>query len=94
MASLYQITDPKALDQIRKAMREISDAMTREGAEKDLINEITSIVCKDLELNRKAFKRAAKAYHKQNFKDERELNRLFETLYTTTTGEKEDEDDE
>jgi len=88
--SLYQITDPKALESIRKAMVEISNSMTREGAEKDLINEIATNICKEHNLNRKAFKRAAKAYHKQNFKEERQLNDLFETLYVNTTGESDD----
>ena len=87
MASIYSITDPKALEAIRKAMTEISNAMTREGAEKDLINEIATEICKQYNLNRKAFKRAAKAYHKQNFREERELNEIFETLYEQTTGE-------
>jgi uncharacterized protein YdaT len=85
--SLYRITDPVALDRIRKSMIEISNSMTREGAEKDLINEIATTVCKEFNLNRKAFKRAAKAFHKQNFREEKELNELFETLYTQTTGE-------
>lgn len=88
---LYQITDPVALDRIRKSMVEISNAMTREGAEKDLINEIATTVCKEHNLNRKAFKRAAKAFHKQNFKEEKQLNQLFETLYVSTTGESDDE---
>lgn len=85
--SLYRITDPVALDKIKKSMIEISNAMTREGAEKDLINEIATTVCKEYNLNRKAFKRAAKAFHKQNFREEKELNELFETLYAQTTGE-------
>ena len=88
--SLYQITDPNALETIKKAMIEISNSMTREGAEKDLINEIATNVCKEFNLNRKAFKRAAKAFHKQNFREEKELNELFETLYTSTTGEEVD----
>ena len=71
-------------------MVEISNSMTREGAEKDLINEIATNICKEHNLNRKAFKRAAKAYHKQNFKEERQLNDLFETLYVNTTGESDD----
>lgn len=88
---LYQITDPQALERIRKSMVEISNAMTREGAEKDLINEIATTVCKEFNLNRKAFKRAAKAFHKQNFQEEKQLNQIFESLYVSTTGESEDD---
>jgi len=87
---LYQITDPAALDKIRKSMIEISNAMTREGAEKDLINEIATTVCKEHNLNRKAFKRAAKAFHKQNYRDEQQLNDMFETLYESAAGETDD----
>lgn len=67
------------------AMKEISDSMTRIDAERDLIRQTINDVCDTQKLSKKTFRRMAKVYHKQNFKQEIAEQEEFETLYETVT---------
>ena len=66
-------------------MQEISNSMTRIEAERDLIKNAINDICEEQNLNKKTFRRMAKVYHKQNFKQEIEEQQEFETLYETIT---------
>ena len=68
--------------QLRKAVMEMNDSMTRQGAERELQKETTDDVCGQLGLDKKLFKRMARAYFKANFKDEVQENTDFEEFYT------------
>ena len=75
------ITNPETLKRIKNAMVEISNALTRMDAERDLIKEIVTNTCDNFQLNKKAFAKAAKVYHKQNFNIEVEEHNTFQTYY-------------
>jgi uncharacterized protein YukE len=66
-------------------MKEISNSMTRMDAERDLIKQAIEDICEEQNLSKKTFRRMAKVYHRQNFKQELEEHEEFETLYETIT---------
>ena len=68
--------------QLRKAVMEMNDSMTRVGAERELQKETTNEICGQLGLDKKLFKRMARAYFKANFRDEVQENTDFEEFYT------------
>ena len=68
---------------LRKAVLEMNDSMTRQGAERELQKETTNEVCDKLGIDKKLFKRMARAYFKANFKDEVQENTDFEEFYST-----------
>jgi len=67
----------------KKAILEMNDSMTRIGAERDLQKEIITELCGKLDVDKKLFRRMARAYFKANFKDEVQENTDFEEFYTT-----------
>ena len=69
--------------QLRKAVLEMNDSMTRAGAERELQKETTNEICDKLGVDKKLFKRMARAYFKANFKEEVQENTDFEEFYTT-----------
>ena len=72
--------DRKAL---KKAILEMNDSMTRIGAERELMKEITNETCDKLGVDKKLFRRMAKAYFRANFRDEVQENTDFEEFYST-----------
>lgn len=78
-------SNPNDRKAIFDAMKEISDSMTRIDAERDLIRQTINDVCDTQKLSKKTFRRMAKVYHKQNFKQEIAEQEEFETLYETVT---------
>ena len=67
----------------RKAIMEMNDSMTRIGAERELMKEITNETCDKLGVDKKLFRRMAKAYFRANFRDEVQENTDFEEFYST-----------
>ena len=68
---------------LRKAVLEMNDSMTRQGAERELQKETTNEIADKLGIDKKLFKRMARAYFKANFKEEVQENTDFEEFYTT-----------
>lgn len=68
---------------LKKAIMEMNDSLTRIGAERELQKEITNDMADQLGMDKKLFKRMARAYFKANFKDEVQENTDFEEFYTT-----------
>lgn len=66
----------------RKAIMEMNDSMTRIAAERELMKEIVNENCDKLGVDKKLFRRMAKAYFKANFKDEVQENTDFEEFYS------------
>ena len=69
--------------QLRKAVIEMNDSMTRAAAERELQKETVDETCSKLGVDKKMFRRMARAYFKANFKDEVQENTDFEQFYTT-----------
>ena len=67
---------------LRKAVLEMNDSMTRVGAERELQKETTNEISDKLGIDKKLFRRMARAYFKANFKDEVQENSDFEEFYT------------
>jgi hypothetical protein len=67
----------------RKAILEMNDSLTRVGAERELQKEITNEACDKLGVDKKLFRRMARAYFRANFKDEVQENTDFEEFYST-----------
>ena len=68
---------------LRKAVLEMNDSMTRQGAERELQKETTNEIADKLGIDKKLFKRMSRAYFKANFKEEVQENTDFEEFYTT-----------
>lgn len=68
---------------MKKAIMEMNDSMTRVGAERELQKETTNEICNNLGIDKKLFKRMARAYFKANFNNEVQENTDFEEFYTT-----------
>ena len=68
---------------LRKAVMEMNDSMTRVGAERELQKETTNDIADKLGIDKKLFRRMARAYFKANFKEEVQENTDFEEFYTT-----------
>lgn len=73
--------NPVAKKQIKDALIEISASLTRVEAERDLISNIVENICTDHGMDAKVFRKMARTYHKQNFKEEVQDNRDFEDFY-------------
>lgn len=72
---------------IQKAVREISDSMTRMEAERDFIKEATNNTCNAFELSKKTFNKMVRVYHQQNYTRIKEENEEFEEMYETITNQ-------
>jgi len=85
---MSRLNDPLVRKAINSALSEISGSMTRVEAERDFIKEAIKNICEQYEIPKKAFRRMAKVYHKQNFNQEKEDHLEFENLYETITNTK------
>lgn len=78
-------SNPADRKAILECMKEISNSMTRMGAEREFVREAIKDICEKQELSKKTFRRMAKVYHKQNFNKEIEEHEEFESMYETIT---------
>ena len=67
---------------VRNAIVEVSNAMTRAQAERELIREITKKIYEEQGLNKRVFRKICTVYNRGNFADETTLNEEFETTFT------------
>lgn len=69
-------------DELKKAIYELNDSMTRAAAERELQKEAIDSVSEKLGLDKKLIRRLAKTYFKANFNQESEENKTFEEFYS------------
>lgn len=69
--------------EVLKGVKEISAAMTRIEAERDLIRDAKKKIVDEQGLDKKALNRLVKSYHKGNFQEEADNWNEFSELYTT-----------
>ena len=67
--------------QLKKAIMELNDSMTRTSAERELQKEIIGTLNEELGVDKKMIRRLARAYFKANFGEEIEENKAFEESY-------------
>ena len=78
-------SSPEDRKSIKNALDEISNSLTRIGAEKDLIKDILALakVEEDQEIPKKYMRKMAKIYHQQEFALFQQETDDLETLYET-----------
>ena len=76
-------SDDETKKRIRGALEEISNSMTRMGAERDLIKNILQDVEDDTQVPKKYLRKMANIFHKQNLSEVKAENDDVETLYET-----------
>lgn len=67
---------------IRNAVVEVSNALTRAQAERELIREIVKKIHDDEGLDKRVFRKMCNVYYRGNFQDETALNEEFESTFT------------
>lgn len=80
----YALT-PQQKQDLQKAIREISDSMTRTEAERDLIKEIVKDQSDQLQIPKKIISKIAKTFHKQSLHQEVADHEDFVNLYDKVT---------
>ena len=86
MSNVIIPSSPDDRKKIRGALEEISNSLTRIGAERSLIKEILQDVEDKFELPKKYTRKVAKIFHKQNFAEVKTEQEDLETIYETVTG--------
>jgi Spy/CpxP family protein refolding chaperone len=74
--------------QLKKAIQELNDSMTRAAAERELQKEGINDVSEKLGLDKRLVRRLAKTYFKANFNQESEENKMFEEFYAVVINSK------
>ena len=67
--------------ELKNAIREMNDSMTRAAAERDFQKETLNSISDKTGVNKKIIRRMAKAYFRSNYAEEQEDNRQFEEFY-------------
>jgi uncharacterized protein (UPF0147 family) len=83
MSNITIPSDDQTKKRIRSALEEISNSMTRMGAERDLIKNILQDVEDDTQVPKKYIRKMATIFHKQNLNEVKAENDDVETLYET-----------
>ena len=83
MSNITIPSDDQTKKRIRSALEEISNSMTRMGAERDLIKNILQDVENDTQVPKKYIRKMATIFHKQNLNEVKAENDDVETLYET-----------
>lgn len=81
MSNVVIPSDDETKKRIRGALEEISNSMTRMGAERDLIKNILQDVEDDTQVPKKYLRKMANIFHKQNLNEVKAENDDVETLY-------------
>jgi len=81
MSNVVIPSDDESKKRIRNAREEISNSMTRMGAERDLIKNILQDVEDDTQVPKKYIRKMATIFHKQNLNEVKAENDDVETLY-------------
>jgi hypothetical protein len=84
---MAKFTDAQLLT-IKNKFTEISNSMTRQQGEKDLVKEILTDLKDQFELPPKLARKLAKAFHKRNLDEVRAEHEEFEETYETVFPEK------
>lgn len=78
--SINALTESQKTE-LKNAIREMNDSMTRAAAERDFQKETLNNISDKTGVNKKIVRRMAKAYFRSNYAEEQEDNRQFEEFY-------------
>lgn len=76
-SDLPQTITQEDRNKVQKALREMSDSMTRVQAEKDLQKDIAQAILDDVGVPKKDFNKLARIYHASNLMEEAARNEEF-----------------
>lgn len=86
VVNIENLTDGQK-KQVLDAMKEMDASLTRIASERELQKEVINTLCEDLGVDKKLFRKLAKAYHKSDFRDEVQFNEEFENSYRAVVKE-------
>ncbi len=78
--SINSLTESQKAE-LKNAIREMNDSMTRVASERDFQKEALNNVSDKTGVDKKIIRRMAKVYFKSNYSEEQEENRQFEEFY-------------
>lgn len=78
--SVNSLTETQKTE-LKNAIREMNDSMTRVASERDFQKEVLNNVADKTGVDKKIIRRMAKVYFKSNYAEEQEDNRQFEDFY-------------
>lgn len=78
--SINSLTESQKTE-LKNAIRELNDSMTRVASERDFQKEALSGISDKTGVDKKIIRRMAKVYFKSNYSEEQEENRQFEEFY-------------
>lgn len=78
--SINSLTESQKTE-LKNAIREINDSMTRVAAERDFQKETLTNISDKTGVDKKILRRMAKVYFRSNYAEEQEENRQFEEFY-------------
>jgi DnaJ-class molecular chaperone len=68
-------------------LKEISNSMTRVDSEKTFQKEAINSAAEEHQISKKLIRKLAKAYHKQNYTEEKATAEEFSEIYESVVGE-------
>jgi hypothetical protein len=74
-------------EKLLKTIKELSNSMTRVDGEKDFQKETINAAAEEHQVSKKLIRKLAKAYHKQNYTEEKASAEEFTELYEAVVGE-------
>nr|QMP83372.1 MAG: hypothetical protein [Caudoviricetes sp.] len=69
------------LDTLKKGLREMSDVMTMQEAQRDTMKELINHLYEELKIPKKLIRKMATTYHKRNYSEVIAEQEEFEALY-------------
>lgn len=81
VASTFGTFTDEELKILKNGMKELSDVMTMQEAQRDTLKEIINSVHEELKIPKKIIRKMAKTYHKKNFSEVVAEQEEFELLY-------------
>jgi hypothetical protein len=81
VASTFGTFTEEELRVLKTGMKELSDVMTMQEAQRDTLKEIINSVHEELKIPKKIIRKMAKTYHKKNYNEVVAEQEEFELLY-------------
>lgn len=81
VASTFGTFTDAELAILKKGLKELSDVMTMQEAQRDTLKEIINSVYDELKIPKKIIRKMAKTYHKSNYSEVVAEQEEFELLY-------------
>lgn len=89
VASTFGTFTDEELKVLKNGLREMSDVMTMQESQKEVLKDITNSIFDELKIPKKIIRKMAKTYHKKNYNEvvaeQEEFELLYEGIVAETT---------